>query len=91
MVAGIQVHHHHGWKHVSVKAGMVKEELRVGTSGFKDKQEKTDSHVARRMVSLSTSTGIHFLQQGHTSNNAIPWAKHIQTTTKKQIKTKPTK
>jgi hypothetical protein len=47
--------------------------------------------MVRRRVSLLTPTVMHFLQQDHTYSNkatppnrATPWAKHIQTITKRE-------
>ena len=53
------------WKHGSIQAGVVQEELRV-LSCSEDKQ-KTGFQAARMKVSKPTPTVIHFLQQGHTS------------------------
>jgi hypothetical protein len=51
-------------------------------------QEKTVSWVAKRRVPKPTPAVTHFLQKGHIYSNkvtlpncAIPWGKHIQTTT----------
>jgi hypothetical protein len=53
-----------------------------------ERQQKTGSQVAYEEGLKVHSTITHFLQQGHTCtnkavlpNSAIPWAKHIQTTT----------
>jgi len=38
-------------------------------------------YVVRGRILVPTPTMTHCLQQGHTSNKAMPWAMHIQTTT----------
>jgi hypothetical protein len=51
------------------------------TSSSKGKQEKTGSQKARMRVLKPMPTVTHLLQQGHISNIATPWVKHIQTIT----------